>query len=47
MGQAITAKVLQHDRVLATRFVNWLLQLFEPPTAGDLAAHGGLGVKPI
>jgi hypothetical protein len=31
MGQAITAKILQHDRVLATRFVKWLLQLFEMP----------------
>lgn len=29
MGQAITAKVLQHDRELANRFVNWLQQLFD------------------
>ena len=47
MGQAITAKVLQHDRVLATRFVKWLLQLFEAPTAGDITRRGVLNVKPI
>lgn len=31
IGQAITAKVLQHDHALASRFVNWLLRLFESP----------------
>lgn len=30
MGQAITARILQHDRALANQFVNWLLRLFEP-----------------
>jgi hypothetical protein len=35
IGQAITARVLQHDTALARRFVNWLLQLFEPPNSSD------------
>jgi hypothetical protein len=30
IGQAITAKILYHDRALANRFINWLLRLFEP-----------------
>lgn len=35
MGQAITAKVLQHDRLLAQRFINWLLMLFAPLHSAD------------
>lgn len=30
MGQAITARALQHDRPLALRFVNWLRRVFFP-----------------